>query len=138
MAAPLKVSAGVAAIELPEQIRIDIKTSIGQIRQLAWSSSYINSPLISFTNGKISGWLFNRSTGERVLLVEHKVIPPERVDEVLWLRPDHPNQWLKPLPISQPARVANLRFLSASVRVSWKDQFFFIEEESNKSGIKPG
>lgn len=138
MAAPLKSSAEAAAIELPEQIRLDIRTSIGQIRQLGSSGGSINTPLASFATGKISGRLYTRSSGARILLVENKVTPPERVDEVLWLRPDHANQWLKPLPITRLASITNFRSIAALVRASWKDQFFFIEEELNGNDIRPG
>jgi hypothetical protein len=48
MAASLKVSAEAAAIDLPEQIHVDIRTSIGQIRQLRWSGSFINSPQLDW------------------------------------------------------------------------------------------
>ena len=85
MAAPLKISTGAAAIELPEQIWLDLKTSIGPIRQLRCPSNYITAPLVSFTIDRISGWLYHRSSGERLLLVERKITPPERIDEVLWL-----------------------------------------------------
>lgn len=137
MAALLKVSAA-AAIKLPEQIRLDIRTSIGHIRQLRWSGSSIHTPLSSFKSGRISGRIHTRSSGHRVLLVENKVAPPESVDEVLWLRSEHVNQWLKPAPITRFADITNVRSLAATVCNSWKDQFFFIEEDSSENDLKPG
>ena len=71
MAAPLKFPAEVAAIQLPEQIRLDLRTSIGQIRQLRWSIGSINTPVASFITGRIpDGSTPEGSGGERVLLVE--------------------------------------------------------------------
>ena len=127
-----------ASIALPEQIRINIKTSLGHIRQLRRASGQVDSPLVNFTTGKVSGQLYTRDSAERVLIVENKVTPPERVDEVLWLRTDHPAQWLKPLPISQIDELPNRTSLASSVRDSWKDQFFYIEEEQNGDFVVPG
>jgi hypothetical protein len=90
-----------ATIELPEQIEFDVKTAHGQIRQLRRAASFTDSPLVSFTIGKISGQLYTRAFGDRVLLVESRVSPPEKVGEVLWMRTGHLPQWLKPLPVRQ-------------------------------------
>src|ERR1017187_3382019 len=87
-------SAQTEAIELPKQIRIDIKTPVGLVRQLGQIRSFTDSPLTNFTIGKVSGRLYTRKSGERVLLVETKVTPPDNVDEVLWLSADQPaSQW---------------------------------------------
>jgi superfamily II DNA or RNA helicase len=129
-----------ALIDCPEQIRLDIKTSVGHIRQLRRAASQTDSPLINFTIGKISGQLYTRPSGERVLLVENKVSPPEKVDEVLWLQAGHAPQWLKPLPISQMNAIPNRSSLAKAVRDSWKDQFFYVEEEQHADfvpGLRP-
>ena len=71
-----------AGVELPEQIQFDIKTPIGEIRQLRRASSFTDSPLVNFTIGKISGQLYARGSGERVLIVEKKVVPPAKIIRV--------------------------------------------------------
>ena len=133
-------SAQTETIELPEQIRIDIKSPVGLVRQLAQIRSFTDSPLTNFTIGKVSGRLYTRKSGERVLLVETKVTPPDKVDEVLWLRADQPaSQWLKPLPITQRSAIpGGVSHLATSVVDSWKGRFFYVEERTNGAVVIPG
>jgi superfamily II DNA or RNA helicase len=131
-----------APIALPEQIRLDIKLPLGRIRQLHRVAEETRSDLINFQIGKVAGRLYTRLSGQRVLLVESKVQPPEKVDEVLWLRSDSPHQWLKPVPIGEQRVLPNLKGLPSTVLKSWKDQFFLKEEEqveaeTSNPGLRP-
>lgn len=64
--------------------------------------------------------------------------PPERVDEVLWLRQDHANQWAEAVPITRLPGIPNLRSLATSVRDSSSSMKKTGPSRSNGSDVKPG
>jgi hypothetical protein len=70
-------------IALPEQLRIQIRTPLGIIRQLGRAACVINASLPSCTIDRASGMLYTRPSGERVLLLRQNATPPARVDEAL-------------------------------------------------------
>src|SRR5439155_10441039 len=98
-----------------------------------------DSPLPPFTAGNVAGRLYSRPSGQRVLIVDKKVIPPDFVDEVLELRSDKPNRWLKPIPISDITQIPSGELFPADSAIeSWKEQFFYIEEHTVAQTTVPG
>jgi len=88
----------VPAIAIPEQIGLDLRLRLGQIRQLNHAASPLDAPLTNFTFNTVSGRIFTRASGRRVLIVEKRANPPNGVDEVMLLAGGHAGQWLKPIP----------------------------------------
>jgi len=131
----------VAVIEAPEQIRVDLRSNFGSIRQLRRGAESLRGPFVNFTINRTSGQLFTRSDGPRVLIVQGRGTPPDGVDEVLFERSGTDNQWLKPLPATIPQAVpGGLPQIAEIVRASWKDRFFFVEEQSAGApvpGLRP-
>lgn len=125
-------------IALPEQIAIDVKTPIGNVRQLRRACGSLDSALTNFTFNNTSGRLFTRTSGERILIVEKKIFAPDSIDEVLLHLDGAPGRWLKPIPISGDTSLQTLFNLPAAVLESWTDQFVFLEEKEIGGSRVPG
>jgi len=128
----------VATIAIPEQIGLDLRLPLGQIRQLNHAAGPLDSPLTNFTFNTISGQIFTRASGSRVLIVERRVNPPSTVDEVLLLPQGQPGQWLKPIPTTEVRVIGGSPSRASIAANSWAAQFSYVEERSISDTILPG
>jgi superfamily II DNA or RNA helicase len=126
-------------IVFPEQLRINIRTPLGPIRQLGRAASVIHAPLPNCTIDRVSGQLYTRPSGERVLLLQQKATPPARIDEVLIISPGQCGEWLKPQPWTAIAQIpGGAAGLAPAVLQSLTGQFFDIHEQNGNEHSTPG
>lgn len=127
-------------IALPEQLRIQIRTPLGIIRQLRRAACVIPASLPSCTIDRASGLLYTRPSGERILLLRRKGTPPERVDEALLIAPEKCGKWLKPQPWTAANQIpGGTAGLAPTVLRSLSGQFFDIREQNSNEhpGLRP-